>query len=143
MKKILVLTAIFVSLSAVEAAEHKDIEQRQQAFTLIEKYTESLEDELDKTELDWNAIASGSLILTASVEQLPERFLLRNHQDGRAKAAIWDKPEKFNALMQELQSGIAQLGVATSAKNREQAIKALEQTQGTCRSCHMGYRSLW
>ena len=123
MKKILILTAILGALGKVQAMDNKDIELRQQAFTLIEQYTESLEDELDNSELNWHAIANSSLILTSSVEQLPELFRQRNHQDGRAKAAIWDKPEKFNALMQELQNGIAQLSEATSKKINNKRLK--------------------
>ena len=123
------------------------VKVRQAAFKEVEDTLEQVDDGLDGDETDWVAIKhySDNLVLQGQilVAAFPLYSVEPETDDTRAKTKIWQNPDKFKKLMAELTLSFAQLQQASIEKNITLAEQGFEQADGTCRSCHMSYRSLW
>ena len=141
MKKLVLSLCVLLPNIAFAQSSADLVNARQQAFVHIENQVEKVEKMIDEDAPNWSEIVliSGEL---AQHSQLLTTAFPEGSQDGsKAKEAIWNKPEKFNQLMQEMDSGFVQLYQASQQQNKPAAEAGLEQAQDTCNACHRSYRS--
>lgn len=123
------------------------VKVRQAAFEKVEDTLELVDDHLDGEDTDWTKIKAYSDELSRQGQILVAAFPLETSEpetdDTRAKAKIWQQPNKFKSLMAELTLGFTQLQQASEQQDVRLAEQAFKQADGSCRSCHMSYRSLW
>ncbi|MGF1750041.1 c-type cytochrome [Vibrio cionasavignyae] len=136
----LFVIALVVQSSAIKADE---IEQRQQAFNQIESLTESVQKTLNGNETTWADVEDTSIKLVAYSDMLNQAFPENSHQGSRAKLDVWQKPEKFNRLMLEMNNSYKTLLTAANNQDEKQAKQAIKSAESTCRACHRTYRSRW
>lgn len=117
------------------------INARQQAFVHIANQSDQLEDKLDEDVPNWKEIEAISQQLVQHSELLNSAFPEGSYEGSKAKKAVWDKPEKFTQLMQEMDSGFTLLYQASQQQDKEMAESGLEKAQDTCNGCHRSYRS--
>lgn len=137
--------ALLVALPAFASTQSSQdiIDTRQHSFSSIENKAEQLEEELDKDKPDWTEVVTISEELTRHSTQLRALFPEGSSENSKAKKAIWEKPEKFNQLMMEMDQGFKDLYQASKRQDISAAKNGLEQAKDTCNSCHRSYRSRW
>lgn len=143
------LASVFIALLvtgsafAKEPAFKQEIKIRQDTFALIEEKSDLVEDLLDEDKPDWQKIMLNSQHLVAHAANLKVLFPIGSHEGSRAKVSVWEKPEKFNQLLLELNMGFQQLETASQRSMLSEAEAGLERAQDSCKSCHRINRSLW
>ncbi|MCZ8501418.1 cytochrome c [Vibrio lentus] len=140
MKKLTIALLIAVPVMAIAATEA--VNNRQQAFSSIEKLNKQVSSELGNRNTDWKKVEelSGSLVEHGIV--LSNSFA-ENDTGGKAKEAVWSKPEKFNQLMLQMNQGFTELQQASIEQDVNKAERGLDAANNTCRACHRTYRSRW
>lgn len=139
-KLILSLCVLLPSIALAQTAPEL-IDARQRAFSLIEKQSEHIEGMIDEEAPNWREIEVISHELVMHSQLLKTAFSEGSQEGSKAKKAVWDKPEKFNLLLNEMDSGFVLLYKASQQQNQELAENSLEQAQDTCNGCHRSYRS--
>lgn len=143
------LASVFIALLvtgsafAKEPAFEQEIKSRQDTFALIEEKSDLVENLLDEDKPDWQKIMLNSQHLVAHAANLKALFPIGSHEGSRAKVFVWEKPEKFNQLLLELNMGFQQLETASQRNMSSEAEAGLERAQDSCKSCHRINRSLW
>ena len=140
MKKLTIALLISVPVMAIAATEA--VNNRQQAFSSIEKLNKQVSSELGNRNTDWKKVEelSGSLVEHGVV--LSNSFS-ESDTGGKAKEAVWSKPEKFNQLMLQMNQGFTELQQASIEQDLSKAERGLDAANNTCRACHRTYRSRW
>ena len=140
MKKLTIALLITVPVMAIAATEA--VNNRQQAFSSIEKLNKQVSSELGNRNTDWKKVEelSGSLVEHGVV--LSNSFS-ESDTGGKAKEAVWSKPEKFNQLMLQMNQGFTELQQASIEQDLSKAERGLDAANNTCRACHRTYRSRW
>ena len=140
MKKLTIALLIAVPVMAIAATEA--VNNRQQAFSSIEKLNKQVPSELGNRNTDWKKVEelSGSLVEHGIV--LNSR-IAESDTGGKAKETVWSKPEKFNQLMLQMNQGFTELQQASIEQNLSKAERGLDAANNTCRACHRTYRSRW
>lgn len=141
MKKLVISLCVLLPNIAFAQASVDLINARQQAFVHIENQSEQVEEMMDENVLNWSEIESISQQLVQHSQLLNTAFTEGSKKAVKQKKAVWDKPEKFNQLMKEMDSGFALLYQASQQQDKEAAEAGLEQAQDTCNGCHRSYRS--
>ncbi|ACH63824.1 cytochrome c [Aliivibrio fischeri] len=141
MKKLVISLCVLLPNIAFAQTSVDLINARQQAFVHIENQSEQVEEMMDEDVPNWSEIESISQQLVQHSQLLNTAFPEGSQDGSKAKEAVWDKPEKFNQLMQEMDSGFALLYQASQQQDKEAAEAGLEQAQDTCNGCHRSYRS--
>ena len=141
MKKLVLSLCVLLPNIAFAQASVDLINTRQQAFVHIENQSEQVEGMIDEDAPKWNEIELISHELSKHSQLLTTAFPEGSQDGSKAKEAIWNKPEKFNQLMQEMDSGFVQLYLASQQQDKALAEAGLEQAQDTCNACHRSYRS--
>ncbi|MCE4936503.1 cytochrome c [Aliivibrio fischeri] len=141
MKKLVISLCVLLPNIAFAQTSVDLINVRQQAFVHIENQSEQVEEMMDEDVPNWSEIESISQQLVQHSQLLNTAFPEGSQDGSKAKEAVWDKPEKFNQLMQEMDSGFALLYQASQQQDKEAAEAGLEQAQDTCNGCHRSYRS--
>ncbi|OCH59499.1 cytochrome C [Aliivibrio fischeri] len=141
MKKLVISLCVLLPNIAFAQTSVDLINARQQAFVHIENQSEQVEEMMDEDVPNWSEIESISQQLVQYSQLLNTAFPEGSQDGSKAKEAVWDKPEKFNQLMQEMDSGFALLYQASQQQDKEAAEAGLEQAQDTCNGCHRSYRS--
>ena len=140
MKKLTIALLIAVPVMAIAATEA--VNNRQQAFSSIEKLNKQVSSELGNRNTDWKKVEelSGSLVEHGIV--LNNSFS-ESDTGGKAKETVWSKPEKFNQLMLQMNQGFTELQQASIEQDLSNAERGLDAANNTCRACHRTYRSRW
>ena len=140
MKKLTIALLITVPVMAIAATEA--VNNRQQAFSSIEKLNKQVSSELGNRNTDWKKVEelSGSLVEHGIV--LNNSFS-ESDTGGKAKETVWSKPEKFNQLMLQMNQGFTELQQASIEQDLSNAERGLDAANNTCRACHRTYRSRW
>lgn len=137
----------FMSLAMVQevhAMGHvESITTRQGAFERIESQTEWVDDQVNESQVDWQALQAASEQLLEDSLLLSEAFPVGSQQGSKAKESVWKKPEKFQQLLTEMQQGYRQVVDGAKSQSVEAVEKGLDAANSTCRSCHRSYRSRW
>ncbi|WP_037027757.1 c-type cytochrome [Psychromonas aquimarina] len=120
-----------------------EIENRQAAFTAIEKYNEQIEEILDQSDSDWVLLEKRSAELVELSNSLTRLFPSGSAENSKAKENIWKNSDDFNKKLSVMQSHYSALEQGIKSKDKSAAEKALKQVNSTCRSCHRSYRSRW
>ncbi len=141
MKKLVISLCVLLPNIAFAQTSVDLINARQQAFVHIENQSEQVEEMMDEDVPNWSEIESISQQLVQHSQLLNTAFPEGSQDGSKAKEAVWDKPEKFNQLMKEMDSGFALLYQASQQQDKEAAEAGLEQAQDTCNGCHRSYRS--
>ncbi|WP_394134974.1 c-type cytochrome [Aliivibrio fischeri] len=141
MKKLVISLCVLLPNIAFAQASVDLIHARQQAFVHIENQSEQVEEMIDEDVPNWLEIESISQQLVQHSQLLNTAFTEGSQEGSKAKKAVWDKPEKFNQLMQEMDSGFTLLYQASQQQDKGAAEAGLEQAQDTCNGCHRSYRS--
>ncbi|MDP2573308.1 cytochrome c [Vibrio penaeicida] len=140
--KLVTYMALF--MPACVLAKHDDvIESRQEAFSIIETKTDEAVELIGKSEIDWNAALKASDVLVENSGLLFNAFPHGSESGSKAKALVWSKPEKFDALLVELHNGYVSFQQGSKEQDLSLAEQGLKQAEKTCRSCHRSYRSRW
>ncbi|WP_286297102.1 cytochrome c [Vibrio apostichopi] len=140
MKKLTIALLIAVPVMAVAATEA--VNNRQQAFSSIEKLNKQVSSELGNRNADWKKVEELSQSLVEHGIVLSNSFALSD-TGGKATEAVWSKPEKFNQLMLQMNQGFTELKQASVEQNLSKAERGLDAANNTCRACHRTYRSRW
>lgn len=64
-----------------------------------------------------------------------------NYAPTLAKAAVWAKPGEFKLAQDQFQSAVAGLVLASQGSDMNSIKTAVEQVQGSCKSCHDEFRN--
>lgn len=141
MKKILLSLSVLLPNIVFAQSTPEFIDARQQAFSNIENQSEQVESMLDSDTPNWNEVALMSGELVSHSQLLKVSFPEGSQKGSKSKQSVWDKPEKFTRLINEMDDGFVQLYEASMQQNKELAEAGLEQAQDTCNACHRTYRS--
>ncbi|MEC6830456.1 cytochrome c [Photobacterium toruni] len=141
MKKILLSLCTLLPNIVLAQSTPEVINARQQAFSNIEDQSEQVETMLDSDSPNWNKVTLISGELMNHSQRLKISFPKGSQKGSKSKQAVWDKPEKFNRLINEMDNGFVQLYQASTLQNKALAATGLEQAQDTCNACHRTYRS--
>ena len=140
MNKLAILLCV-VSTSVVAQDYSQVISDRQNAFEQIEELTESVEFMLDGDDSDWEQLTENGKQLTDNAQFLLTAFPEGSQEGSKAKAAVWAKPDKFNGLMKDLNTGLDEFYQGAVTQDAARAEAGLEQAMGTCKSCHRSYKA--
>ncbi|UPR56124.1 cytochrome c [Vibrio sp. ED004] len=140
MKKLTIALLIAVPVMAIAATEV--VNNRQQAFSSIEKLNKQVSSELGNRNTDWKKVEELSESLVEHGIVLNSSFS-ESDTGGKAKETVWSKPEKFNQLMLQMNQGFAELQQASIEQDLSKAERGLDAANNTCRACHRTYRSRW
>ena len=64
-----------------------------------------------------------------------------NYPPTRAKAAVWQEPARFQQAQREFTTAVDGLVGAAQASDLAVIRKAVENVEGSCKSCHTGFRN--
>ncbi|MFA0056272.1 MULTISPECIES: cytochrome c [Vibrio] len=140
MKKLTIALLIALPVMAIAATEA--VNNRQQAFSSIEKLNKQVSSELGNRNTDWMKIEELSESLVEHGIVLSNSFSVSD-SGGKATEAVWSKPEKFNQLMLQMNQGFTELQQASIEQDLSKAGRGLDAANNTCRACHRTYRSRW
>ncbi|MDD1826728.1 cytochrome c [Photobacterium sp. ZSDE20] len=140
MKKLTIALLIAVPVMAIAATEA--VNNRQQAFSSIEKLNKQVSSELGNRNTDWKKVEELSESLVEHGIVLNSSFS-ESDTGGKAKETVWSKPEKFNQLMLQMNQGFTELQQASIEQDLRKAERGLDAANNTCRACHRTYRSRW
>ncbi len=138
----LIIALPTIALPMFSAAATDVVNNRQQAFSFIEKVSKHLDSELSNSDVDWQKVGELSEVLVNHGEVLNASFA-EGDTGGKAKKEIWSKPEKFNQLMVQMNQGFAELYQASVEQDLSSAEQGLNSANKTCKGCHRTYRSRW
>ena len=140
MKKLTIALLIAAPVMAIAATEA--VNNRQQAFSSIEKLNKQVSSELGNRNTDWKKVEELSEMLVEHGDVLNASFAEAD-TGGKAKKEVWSKPEKFNQLMLQMNQGFAELYQASVEQDLSSAEQGLNSANKTCKGCHRTYRSRW
>lgn len=140
MKKLTIALLIAVPMITIAATEA--VNNRQLAFSSIEKLNKQISSELGNRNPDWQKVEGLSENLVEHGIVLTNSFSVSDN-GGKAKEAVWSKPEKFNQLMLQMNQGFIELQQASVEQDKNKAERGLDAANNTCRACHRTYRSRW
>ncbi|MEZ9548996.1 cytochrome C [Vibrio sp. 10N.286.55.E10] len=140
MKKLTIALLIAAPVMAIAATEA--VNNRQQAFSSIEKLNKQVSSELGNRNTDWKKVEELSEMLVEHGGVLNASFAEAG-TGGKAKKEVWSKPEKFNQLMLQMNQGFAELYQASVEQDLSSAEQGLNSANKTCKGCHRTYRSRW
>lgn len=143
MKIQLILIALMTPCIALASSNSQQIKDRQEAFTHIEQQLKKAADNLDGQDSNWIEIELSASQLNEASERLQHGFPQDSQVGSKASEKIWQLPNEFNQLMQQMNQGFDTLYRAAKAHNVDLAEQGIEAAQQTCRSCHRSYRSRW
>lgn len=63
------------------------------------------------------------------------------HDESRALAAIWERPDEFETRVAGIQSAASALLAAAASGDSERLAESLDAVNGACRSCHGTFRA--
>lgn len=142
----LLITTPLLAFATPQATQEEAIQDpvfaRQQSFDSIETLTKKVSNELEGSAINWQQMNQLSTTLVAHGKVVETNFE-SSMAGGKAKEAIWDKPEKFEQLMLQMNQGFEMLYQAGIEQNLDKAEQGLEFAQDTCKACHRSYRSRW
>lgn len=139
----LAITSVAAAESTLSTSLTHDVEQRQTAFSQIEKQQKQIDKALGKSVPDWQQLKAVSAELTANSASLQSLFVLGSQLDSKAKEKVWDDNMKFKAALAKMDANFIKMNSAIQQKDKNTAEEALEQANNTCRNCHRQYRSRW
>lgn len=135
---------VITSVSAAESTSLiQDVEQRQTAFSQIEKQQKKIDKALGKSVPDWQQLEAVSAELTANSASLQSLFVPGSQLDSKAKEKVWDDNIKFKSALAKMDANFIKMNTAIQQQDKNTAAEALEQANKTCRNCHRQYRSRW
>ncbi|CAK3974897.1 cytochrome C [Vibrio sp. 10N.286.51.C3] len=140
MKKLTIALLIAAPVMAIAATEV--VNNRQQAFSSIEKLNKQVSSELGNRNTDWKKVEELSEMLVEHGDVLNASFAEAD-TGGKAKKEVWSKPEKFNQLMLQMNQGFAEVYQASVEQDLLSAERGLTSANKTCKGCHRTYRSRW
>ncbi len=143
MKKTVLGVVIILPVMVMAQSFEPHIEARQTAFSEIETVVDKASDIIDGQNTDWNELNVVSQVLSADGDTLNVSFPVGSQSGSKATVDIWEKPEKFNSLLTQMDDAFKSLYVASQDHNVKAAESALKQAESSCRSCHRSYRSRW
>ncbi|MBN3561586.1 c-type cytochrome [Aliamphritea spongicola] len=135
----LTLALTFIALTV--RAEQPATEERQALFEQIEDGTEMLEKMINRRNMAESAQQAKAMLL--KVEMLKTLFPEDSRGEGRSREKVWDNWDDFSSRLAALETAYQDAYLAASESNFGLAKSAFETADGSCRSCHMKYRSLW
>lgn len=121
----------------------QDVEQRQAAFSQIDKLQEQMDDMLDDDDYNWQQLENVSTALTANSASLQHLFTPGSQLESKAKGKVWDDNQKFKAALAKMDNCFVMMDSAIKQQDIHAAKIALKQANNTCSSCHRQYRSRW
>ncbi|OAN11436.1 hypothetical protein A3K86_21070 [Photobacterium jeanii] len=124
-------------------AQANEVQQRQDAFSAIEKTVKQVTNALEQSEPDWKTVLASSQQLKSHSQSLMTLFPDGSEEGSKAKSSVWSKPEKFNALMAKMDQGFEQALVESQSQQLAGVKAGLKQAESTCKACHRSYRSRW
>lgn len=145
MKKLtiaLIIAIPTIALPMISTAATDAVNNRQLAFSSIEKVSKQVDSELNNNDVDWQKVGELSEMLVDHGTVLSASFS-ESDTGGKAKKEIWSKPEKFNQLMVQMNQGFAELYQASVEQDLSSAEQGLNSANKTCKGCHRTYRSRW
>ena len=140
MKKLTIALLIAAPVMAIAATEV--VNNRQQAFSSIEKLNKQVSSELGNRNTDWKKVEELSEMLVEHGDVLNASFAEAD-TGGKAKKEVWSKPEKFNQLMLQMNQGFAEVYQASVEQDLLSAERGLTSANKTFKGCHRTYRSRW
>ena len=140
MKKLTIALLIAAPVMAIAATEV--VNNRQQAFSSIEKLNKQVSSELGNRNTDWKKVEELSEMLVEHGDVLNASFAEAD-TGGKAKKEVWSKPEKFNQLMLQMNQGFAEVYQASVEQDLLSAERGLTSADKACKGCHRTYRSRW
>jgi cytochrome c556 len=140
-KKFLLLSLLIpFSVTSFAAGFDVEIEARHDAFHAIEDNVKSVGKMLKSGELDWDMLTRYSAELAKNSSSLKDLFPEGSQGDSRAKAAVWEKNDRFLAGLDKLDGGFQALYVAAQSQDTKAAMAGFKQATGTCKGCHRTFR---
>ncbi|EEX94651.1 hypothetical protein VIOR3934_20786 [Vibrio orientalis CIP 102891 = ATCC 33934] len=137
------LTTLLAALPLCVFAQQNVIEQRQDAFNDIDSLAKQTEEALSKSDINWPLITENSESLKNHSHALLSLFPQGSQENSKAKASVWNSPDKFQRLLKQMDDGFQTLYQASLNQDSSVAELGLERAQDTCGSCHRSYRSRW
>ncbi|MGF1833505.1 c-type cytochrome [Photobacterium sanguinicancri] len=141
----LVLLPLVISLPVLAKAGidsyDQAIVQRQTAFSSIESDLKTASKSIDGQDSDWQQLVLISEQLADHSKALMTLFPEGSQSGSKAKKEVWNKPEKFNVLLAQMDTGFQQMYQASEQQNLNELKAGLSQAEKTCRGCHRSYRA--
>ncbi|MGF1695395.1 cytochrome c [Vibrio lamellibrachiae] len=143
MMHVLLAVVLVIPIVALASGFEKQIDDRQNAFSQIERELKSAKNVIDGSNTDWFELNERSQALQSYGDTLHASFSVGSQNGSKAKQEVWDNPKKFNSLLSQMTSSFEALERASESKDVAKANSALKSANGTCRSCHRAYRARW
>ncbi|MDX2320838.1 MAG: cytochrome c [Moritella sp.] len=139
----LAITSVAASDNVLTVSLIQDVEQRQTAFSEIDKQQKQINKALGDSAPDWQQLEVLSAALTANSALLQQLFVPESQLNSKAKDKVWDDNMKFKAALTKMDSNFIKMDNAIKQQDKDTAKAALKQANSTCRNCHRQYRSRW
>ncbi len=140
MKKLAIL--LFIASTNAFAQDYSQlITERQNTYEKIDEITEEAEFLIDGADSDWDILTNHGKLLVTYGEFLLNAFPAGSQAGSKAKTTIWTKPDKFNNLLMELNTGFKEFYQGAVAQESIQTEAGLEKAMDTCKNCHRSYRN--
>lgn len=139
-KQLLGLICTVMSISSFAAGFDAEIKARQDAYSLIGDNVKLVGKMVKSGDIDWAKLEMYAEQLASSSSKLPTLFPQGSQEGSDARAAVWEKPDKFKAGLEKLDGGFQSLYAAAKAQDLTAAVAGFEQATSTCKGCHRSYR---
>ncbi|KXO07234.1 hypothetical protein AKG98_2581 [Moritella sp. JT01] len=139
----LAITSVAASENLSTASLIQDVEQRQTAFSQIDKQQKQINKALGNSTPNWQQLEVQSAELTAHSASLQTLFVPGSQSGSKAKDKVWDDNMKFKAALTKMDNSFIKMDGAIKQQDKYAAKDALKEANKTCRNCHRQYRSRW
>lgn len=147
MKKIAVVTAAVVALSAASAVMARDknesaIDARKAAFTLMVANVQTM-GAMAKGKIPFDkeqfALRTNNL---EALSKMPWEFFIAGSDQGEteAKPEVWSKSEDFKQKADQFQQEVDKLVDASKGDDQKAMFAQFGETAKACKSCHKEYK---
>lgn len=133
---------IIASVAVPALADDAVVDRRQDSFGELKQSLKRIGRELKEEQPDWASLAVDADRAKELTRWLHHAFPQGSAAGSRAKERIWDDWSDFNSRLTRLSDATEGLAVAGMERDRQRLAGRLEEATGTCRGCHMEYRSL-
>ena len=129
--------------SSVTASVEDLIEYRQSAYRMIQYHFDQMAI-IVSDEIDWDSdhFLRNAYALSVLSELSAAGFSMPSSRGTtRALPEIWEKPDEFNALMQDYLQAASRLAAIANGGTVPQRKAQFQKLEATCLVCHERYRS--
>jgi cytochrome c556 len=139
------ISATCLSTSAFAGSPGSTVAARESNFKAIGKAFKVIRDQTGTPAPDINAIRASANTIAALAPKVGSTFPKGSGPESGVKthalAAIWEKPQEFNAALAKLMNGSRAMQAAAASGSIDQVKATIPVLGGACKGCHDQFKA--